>query len=212
MSTDKEGLKEGVERRFCKVEEFRANTNKDGTVTLEGLAAVFNAESNNLGWFTEIILPSAFDNILGSSDCRSLFNHDPNLILGRESAGTLRLEKRDNGLWMSVDLPGTQYAKDLAVSVGRGDIREQSFCFIVKTDAWSYDRDTGQETRTIVDVRELIDVSPVTFPAYDDTTVAKRSLERFKSAENSGDDNGPANRAVDKKIEEIELELMERNI
>ncbi len=168
-----------IERRYFNVSNLEIRKKEDGSATLEGFAAVFNKRSEKLGWgFFEVVAETAFDTVLGSSDCRSLFNHDENLILGREAANTLRLEKRDEGLWMSVDLPDTQYARDLQVSVDRGDITSQSFAFIVKTDSWEYNRDNGEETRTIWEVKELLDVSPVTFPAYTDTTLAKRSRDK----------------------------------
>jgi len=191
------------ERRYLKVQELRVKTEDDKN-TLTGYAAVFNSMSEDLGGFREKIDPGAFKNALKTSDCRALFNHDSNFVLGRQSAKTLRLKEDKNGLMMECDLPDTQFAKDLMVSVNRGDITQQSFGFTVKTDQWEEDRSTEKTTRTIIEIGELFDVSPVTFPAYPDTTVAKRSLDEFKTSENRGIDIDAEN-SIDPEYEEFIL-------
>lgn len=164
------------------------DTDGNDVAKISGYAAKFNAESEDLGGFREIIQPGAFKNALLKSDTRALFNHDSNMVLGRVSAGTMTLKEDNTGLFMEVTPPDTQFARDLLVSLERGDIKEQSFGFTVKTDSWEEDRETGKTVRTLIEINELFDVSPVTFPAYPDTTVAKRSLEGHKkSADTSGD-------------------------
>lgn len=176
------------ERRFLNVQELRVSKKDDGPSTLKGYAAVFNSLSEDLGGFREKIDPGAFKGALKRSDTRALFNHDSNFVLGRQSAGTLRLKEDKKGLLMEVDLPDTQFARDLQTSVERGDITQQSFGFTVKKDSWEEDRDKKEVTRTLNEIDELFDVSPVTFPAYPDTTVAKRSLDEFRTAANSVED------------------------
>lgn len=146
---------------------------------ITGYAAVFNKDSDDLGGFIERIKPGAFKKALPASDTRALFNHDTNYPLGRVSAGTLRLKEDKDGLFMEIDPPDTQYARDLMVSIERGDVREQSFGFTVVSDTWE-DIDKDVARRTINEVGELFDVSPVVFPAYPDTDVAVRSLEEKK--------------------------------
>lgn len=200
-------MKENVEKRFFKV-ETRLKKNDAGETVLEGFSAVFNRPSENLGWgdneVREYIAPGAFKAALVSSDCRALINHDPNLILGRESAKTLIIEETEEGLRSTITLPDTSYGKDLAVSVARGDIREQSFQFVVAKDAWEEDRDRKFSKRTILEVKELIDISPVTFPAYPDTTIAKRSYDDFlkRNTENSEAINAE-NREIDALMDDI---------
>lgn len=178
-----------TERRYTS-QKVRAVRADDGKITIRGYAAVFDSMSENLGGFREKIEPGAFRAVLKKADCRALINHDANLIIGRQSAGTLRLREDRTGLLMEVDLPDTQYARDLAVSIERGDINQQSFGFRVRKDSWEENRESGEVTRTIIELEELLDVSPVTFPAYPDTTVAKRSLEAFKAAGTGGNDTG----------------------
>lgn len=161
--------------------ELRVERRKDGTAVVEGHAAVFNEMSENLGGFREIIHEGAFDNVL-NDDVRALFNHDSNLILGR-SPKTLSLSVDDRGLAFRYESPDTTYAKDLIVSLERGDVSQSSFGFRISSDGgaeWVEDEDTGALTRHIRKISRLYDVSPVTYPAYPQTDVAKRSLDAWK--------------------------------
>ena len=166
--------------------EFRA-TEEDGVKRIGGYAAVFNTWSENLGWFREKIAPGAFTESLRNSDPVALFNHNSDIVLGRMSSGTLRLKEDEKGLYMEVDLPDTQAANDLYKLVDRGDIKQQSFGFTVESNEWRYGENGAPDERTIVKVRELFDVSLVTFPAYPDTSVAKRSKDAATGEKNNDD-------------------------
>jgi HK97 family phage prohead protease len=147
-----------------------------------GYAAKFNTRSQNLGGFIETIAPGAFTNSLSQGhDVRALFNHDPNIVLGRNRAGTLRLSQDSTGLRYEVDMPNTTAARDLAESMRRGDISQSSFSFQVDPGGDEWDDDEDVPIRTLRSVR-LFDVSPVTYPAYLDTNsgIAQRSLERAR--------------------------------
>lgn len=159
---------------------------------VRGYAAVFGKESENLGndqyQFREIIEPGAFSDVLGD-DVRALLNHDPNFILARSKggAGTLRIGQDDTGLWYEFDAPDTQAGRDLMESLKRGDIDQSSFSFTVKDNGqkWEETREGDGPTiikRTIQKIARLFDVSPVTYPAYPDATVALRSLSEFCEA------------------------------
>ena len=170
---------EKKEVRILKIAELRVRRDADNPVKIEGYAAVFDRDSENMG-FIERIAPGAFKNALKKSDVRALFNHDSNIILGRMSAGTLELKEDKKGLFMSVTPPDTQLIRDMVLSpIERGDVTQQSFGFNIKSDEWK-DLDKDIPTRTILEVNELFDVCPVTFPAYPDTDVALRSLEDIK--------------------------------
>lgn len=153
--------------------ELRADEEKR---TLTGYAAVFNARSNDMGFY-EVIKPGAFTSTL-SQDVPALFNHDSNYVMGRTSSGTLRLEEDEKGLRFEVDVPNTTWANDLLVSIQRGDIKGCSFAFSVAKGGDTFERDaSGKALRTISKVERLYDVSPaVTNPAYKDTSVSLRSL------------------------------------
>jgi hypothetical protein len=140
-------------------------------MVLEGYAAVFNSETD-LGAFREVIKPGAFDDVM-DNDVRALINHDPNLVLGRTTNGTLKLEQDERGLKYRVELGKQQYAKDFYESVKRGDISQSSFAFTIDKQSWNEER----TVRSVDKVRQLLDVSPVTYPAYSAATVQARDLQ-----------------------------------
>jgi len=161
---------------------LRVIRKEDGALPkIEGYAAVFNSDSEDMG-FVERIKPGAFKEALKRSDARALFNHDQNYILGRQSNGTLVLKEDKKGLFMSVQPPDTQLVRDMVLApIERGDLTQQSFGFTIEADQWD-GLDTDTPTRTILKVRELYDVSPVTYPAYPDTEVGLRTLEEARAA------------------------------
>lgn len=143
---------------------------------LSGHAAVFDQVAT-LPSHYEQLASTAFDDVLKNpdTDVRALVNHDANLLLGRQSAGTLRVGTDTQGLEFELDLPNTSYANDLRELVDRGDLSGASFGFIPGQDKWGRAPD-GRSLRTHTNVRELIDVSAVTFPAYSDASVQLRSV------------------------------------
>lgn len=165
-----------IERRIlCR--EVRAETGQDGKTMIRGYAAVFNTLSEDLGGFREQIQPGAFNEAVGSSDVRALVNHDPNIVLGRNKAGTLTMREDAAGLYVEVSPPDTQAARDLLTSMQRGDINQMSFAFTVAKEDQAWTRDgTGPWLRTIKRVSRLYDVSVVTYPAYQQTTAAARAI------------------------------------
>lgn len=173
-----------IERRCFVVDELRVEGRGDAKKpVIYGHAAVFNQLSEDLGGFREQIAPGAFASAVKEDDVRALFNHDPNFVLGRSKSGTLRLSEDNTGLAIEIDTPDTQIARDLMVSMERGDITQMSFGFRVMPDGsnWGQSSD-GSVIRTLTNVR-LYDVSPVTYPAYPQTDVAMRSLDVFRKAE-----------------------------
>ena len=143
--------------------------------TLKGYAAVFDGTAT-IGGGYERIAPNAFDNALENADPRALINHDPSLVLGRRSAGTLRLDTDSRGLRFEVDLPDTTYARDLRELVERGDLAGASFGFIPGEDEITRAPD-GKQVRTHTAIRDLVDVSAVTYPAYEGTSLALRHID-----------------------------------
>ena len=145
---------------------------------LVGHAAVFNSPSQDLGGFVEIIKPGAFARSLASAghDQLALVQHMPQLVLGRRSAGTLQLKEDERGLAFEIDVPDTSTARDLLVSVQRGDVRGASFAFSTPKNGDRWEVRNGQVVRELLDVN-LHEITVTAQPAYLDTSVALRSYE-----------------------------------
>jgi len=158
--------------------------------TIAGYAAVFNKDSEDMG-FVERIAPGAFKTALKTSDVRALVNHDPNLLLGRTESKTLRLTENARGLKFELDLPDTQAARDAAESIRRGDMTGCSFSFDLLPDGATWKDEEGEVRRELTKIRTLFDVGPVTFPAYPDTTVAARAFGALRAAETQPADEIP---------------------
>ncbi len=140
-----------------------------------GYASVFG-QTTDLGWLgKEEIARSAFEAALldPATDVRALWNHDSNLLLGRQGARTLRMGTDSTGLEYEVDLPDTTYARDLLALVERGDLATASFAFVPG--------ETTNRGDVVVhtSVRRLVDVSPVTFPAYAGASTEARSADQL---------------------------------
>jgi len=182
----------GAERRFLNnpvTIEKRVNEepNDDGLFEIEGYAFKFNTRAN-LGWFEEEILTEAAEDERLQDDIRCLFNHSPNKILARskKGQGTLKLVFDQVGLKYSYKTPKRSYAIDLQDSIEKGDVDQSSFAFLTKEDRW-IERDGDIPLRQIAKFKQIFDVAPVTYPAYPDASVAKRSLTSYKEEQNPDD-------------------------
>ena len=147
----------------------------DGPIGFKGHAATFNSRTwiGGKRWgFWEEIAPTAFDKTLGEADVRFLINHDPNLVLGRNTAGTLRLSTDEVGLAVDADMAPTSYGLDLAILLERGDVTQMSFAFDMIAYEWTELAD-GSELLRPTEVA-LWDVAAVTYPAYADTDASLR--------------------------------------
>jgi hypothetical protein len=179
-------MKPAIERRNFNLSELRAITDDKGLRKITGYAAVFNSPTD-IGWFMEKIEPGAFGASIWQDDIRALWNHDSNFVLGRNKSGSLMLVEDLHGLKIEIDPPDPQWARDLMISMERGDVSQMSFGFTTLTDRW--EMQDGKETRTLEKVK-LFDVSPVTFPAYPDTEVGLRSLEEYRKTAPTGEREG----------------------
>jgi hypothetical protein len=167
---------EEMEVRSYPVEMRVVNAEKP---TIEGRAVVYGKKSELLfGMFREVIEPGFFEGVL-KQDVRALWNHNADLVLGRTKSGTLELIDTERSLDVRIDPPDTQVGRDAVTLIGRGDVSQMSFGFVVKQggDEWKKERD-GTQTRILKrgGCERLFDVSPVTYPAYPQTSVAVRSM------------------------------------
>jgi len=128
----------------------------------------------------ERILPGAFDRAIAEDDVRSLFNHDVNIVLGRNTSGTLALSVDEVGLRYEITAPDTQLVRDQVVApIERGDVSGSSFMFVPIRANWTDEDSEDGRSVEIREVREveLWEVGPVVFPAYDASTSSLRQTD-----------------------------------
>lgn len=168
-----------LETRTYQIEELRA-TDENGIRKVGGYAAVFEKLSEDLGMFVplrEKIQRGAFSDSLTKGDIRAFWNHNHDIVLGRNKNQSLRLNEDTHGLAFELTLADTQAGRDAFTLIQRGDVSAMSFGFRVRKDSWERPKDKNSPVvRTLLDV-ELLEVSPVAFPAYPQTEVQARSLD-----------------------------------
>lgn len=175
-----------------------------------GYAAVFNSESRDLGGFTEIILPNAFDGVIERSDVLALFDHDKQrgaLARCKNGQGSLHLTVDNIGLRFNFELPNTQLGNEVYEYLRRGDVNKCSFAFVCEEDKWEK-RNDGSVVRYIVKIKRLLDTSICFFPAYEGTCVNivnTRSYDDFIEGNNNenNQDKPVAKRELKKDSEEL---------
>lgn len=170
------------------VSEFQTRADESGGMFISGYFSVFNSVYEIWPGATESISETAFDGAL-SDDIRCLIDHETRLVLGRNKAGTLTLKTDSRGLWGEVRInPADQDAVNLYERVKRGDVDQCSFGFDILDEEFE---DRGSTVHWTIKKVKLYEVSVVTFPAYEDTSVTarkvqyeemkKRSLDLWKS-------------------------------
>jgi HK97 family phage prohead protease len=168
-----------MERRFTSPAKLPIVLEQRGTdpPMICGYAAVFYDGTPDTQYqlyddLVERIMPTAFDRACREDDCRALFNHNSDFILGRCVAGTLRLAVDGKGLRYEIQVPDTQWGKDVTASIKRGDVSDSSFAFQPRKQTWVKGKPTVREINDC----QLYDVGPVTYPAYAGTTTGVRSM------------------------------------
>ena len=188
--------------------EVRTHT-VDDKPTIEGYAAVFNSRAEILPGLFEEIKPGSFDGVLKDGDALGMFNHNRDNLLGRESAGTLELRTDRKGLYYTIDPPDTQAGRDTVTSIKRGDITGSSFSFNVAPEGEEFRSIKGGVLRTITKFSALGDVGPVSYEAYEKTTVSARSKEMLQAEETR---LKKAQQSVGVDAVKIEAEAREREL
>lgn len=169
--------------------EMRAENQEESGAQITGRPIVFNADTD-LGYYTERIAIGALDKT-DLRDVRFLVNHNTDMIpLARSrnnnANSTMQMSVDDEGMAIRVnlDIDGNPEAKSLYSAISRGDVSGMSFMFTVDEDSWE-GLDSDHPTRTITSIGKVFEVSAVTFPAYEQTSIKAASrdeaLERAKS-------------------------------
>ena len=162
-----------MERRYFEI-EFKSNAEERKIV---GVASSLN-RSYNMGSFDEEIDMNAF-NEADFSEAAALFNHDQNIVLGRVKNKTLQIMRDGNSLVYIIEPPDTSAAEDVMKLIKRGDIYQSSFAFSLKENGDKWEMNEGRMKRIITSIDKVYDVSPVTYPANPNTSVATRSMENY---------------------------------
>lgn len=170
--------------------EVRAEESEAGNI-ITGRPIVYNSRTD-LGWFDEIIEPGALNNT-DLTDVRFLVNHDTSkipLARSRRNNGnsTMQLTTDNDGLGIRVllDTENNAEARSLYSAVQRGDISGMSFMFGIRDEEWE-NLDSDHPTRHIKDISTVVEVSAVTFPAYESTEINARSKEALENARSAVD-------------------------
>ena len=188
--------------------EVRAEETEQGNI-ITGRPIVYNSRTN-LGYYDEIVEPGALNNT-DLTDVRFLVNHDVSkipLARSRRNNGnsTMQLIVDNDGLGIRVtlDTENNSEARALYSAVQRGDISGMSFMFGIRDEEWE-DLDSDHPTRHIRDISTVVEVSAVTFPAYDATKIDARSKETLDNARQTVD---TARSQEQKSLDNDELELL----
>ncbi len=169
-----------VEKREKAIRDFKTKftitraAQDDTENVIEGYFALYEQETELFKNTYEIISRGAFDNTI-KNDVRALWNHNTQFVLGRSKNGSLQLRADEKGLFGTIKLPKTQYAEDLYELVKRGDIDQASFGFNILDEDLEELSNGGYRWR-MKDI-DLHEISVVTFPAYENTTVHARSKQ-----------------------------------
>lgn len=173
-------MKGNIERRMMPFSAFELREAEGTTPELVGYASVFNQETVIEDWFSqwrEEVAPGAFIKTLKESDIRALWNHDRNVVLGRNRAGTLTLREDDHGLYTVIRPPDNEWGRPVLDAVRRGDVTGMSITFrVIKQEMWWPERGSQELPKRTIKEMQLFDVSPVTFPAFEQTEISARAL------------------------------------
>lgn len=162
--------------------EIRASEDGEGEV-LHGHASVFNEETVIWGMFREVIEPGAFRKTIKRGDIRHLYNHNPDIVLGRTKSKTLRLKEDETGLAFEVDInPEDPDTRGIVARVRRGDVDQSSFAMVVRKEKWEDGTDADEDGKNMnlplrrIQEVDLYDTSTVTYPAYEGTDSGMRAM------------------------------------
>lgn len=192
---------------------FRIEARESESRTVCGYGSVFNSQSEDLG-FIETIDPRAItDETIKRSDVFATLNHDMNKILARckYGSGSLELKCDDKGLYYRFDAPNTNLGDELLEYLNRGEIDSSSFAFTVKRDEWTKGED-GKYYRTILEIDQLFDVSPVFSPAYSEANCQKRNTasdyeKQINTLEQRDMDNKEKLNQLEEEIKKLRAEM-----
>lgn len=192
---------------------FKIDSRSADSRTVEGYGAVFDSQSLDLGFIETIDSNAITEDTIKRSDVFALLNHDEDKVLARSKYGngSLQLSCDSTGLHYRFEAPNTDLGDELLEYLRRGDIDSSSFAFTVKRDKWDKGTD-GQYYRTILEIEQLFDVSPVFCPAYPDASCQKRNKPSdyhnyINTIENRDMDNKTKLEQLEEEVKKLRAEL-----
>ena len=176
---------------------------------LVGYASVFNVEATIAGLWREQVSEGAYKKTIKENDIRALWNHNADLVLGRNKSGTLRLSEDRKGLKVEITPPDTQAGRDAVTSIKRGDVTHMSIAFEIIKQEWTSARDASELPLRTIREAKLYEVSPVTFPAFEQTSISARA---DMEPESKDDPRGEALRLALAAEHGLELTIEQRGV
>ncbi len=170
------------ELRYIAFDDFELREETDGP-HLRGYASVFDTEAIIWGMWREKVAPGAYKRTIKDHDIRALWNHNADLVLGRNKAGTLVLSEDKKGLAVDIHPPDTQAGRDAVTSIKRGDVTQMSIGFETVKQEWQYPENKRELPLRTITESKLFEVSPVTFPAFEQTSIQARSIMYLPSGD-----------------------------
>ena len=193
--------------------ELRAENNETHGDHITGRPIVYNSKTD-LGWFDEIIESGALDKA-NLKDVRFLVNHDTSMIPlarsrnnNKNSTMQMEVDKDGMSIRVNLDTENNSEAKNLYSAIKRGDITGMSFMFTIDDEEWQ-DLESDHPTRHIRKIGTVLEVSAVTFPAYEATEISARDKEALESAKATLD--SVRRQSLDNDRELLELEKAKIN-
>lgn len=196
-----------LERRYLPLTGVQIETRGGVPTEIRGYSAVFNSVAD-IGFWKEVVIPGAFKRTIqeNNNDIAALVDHDPARVLARITNQRLELREDGHGLDMRAKPTDTSYARDLMTNIAERNVTKQSFGFVVPPGGDQWRTVDGVEQRELIDV-ELYDVSPVTYPAYQATSVTVRS-----QAQEAGLDVQGLSSAFVRHLRGLDLSKADRDI
>lgn len=159
----------------------------------------------------EIIEPGAAAESIKNDDIRSVWNHDPGIVLGRKSSGTMIIEDTKDGVQVEIMFPDSEEGRSKFETIRRGDVDQMSFAFDSLEREVTREEKDGEKSVILVTQKRIkvYEVSPVTFPAYEDTTINARAKEWIKSLPAAAGDGTAAAAVRSSELRAMEIQGLE---
>lgn len=168
-------MKMNKEVRYVSFDDFHIREDENKQPRLVGYASVFNKEAEIYGLWREKVAAGAYKKTIKENDIRALWNHNTDLVLGRNKNGTLNLLEDSKGLKVEIIPPDTQAGRDAVTSIKRGDVNQMSIAFQIIKQEWQESTNSKELPLRTIREAKLFEVSPVAFPAFEQTSIAARS-------------------------------------